>query len=97
MTKDKTIIVMTRLTIPESLGLVINPYPFVLKMLSDFYACCKYTQMHFILNFIVEANNMDPGEQSDNIRLFPWIHIVCNSKQPKKISQERQQFSRRHS
>ena len=38
---------------------LIQQLNFVLKMLSVFYICCN-TQVHFRLDFFMEASNMNP-------------------------------------
>ena len=62
------------------LKISVNSYPttiFVLKILSAFYICC-IIQMHFRLDFVMEANNMSLDWSSLN-----WVHIVLQHRVPK--------------
>ena len=40
---------------------------FVLKMLSAFYICCMYIQVHFGLDFLMESHTMNPDHRPHKV------------------------------
>ena len=51
-----------------------------------------YTQVHFRLDFFMEANTMNPDQGSSLI----WVHIVCNIgyRLPKNINRQEEQTTK---
>ena len=50
---------------------LILPVSFVLKKLSVFYVCCIYSSANFKLDFIMEANIVNPYQTS------PMEAVLC--------------------
>ena len=44
----------------------------VMKILSAFYVCSIYIQVHFRLDFIIEANTMNPDQLWEQSDLGPY-------------------------
>ena len=73
--------------------LISSHYVFILKMLSVFFMCAAYTQVHLRLDFLMQTNNMNPDqtaleEQSD---LGPYC---LKYRLPKSISRPMEQTTK---